>query len=184
MFFMKRLLSVLLAIIMSLSLFTIPVSAVDVPEESIVATVSVFDSDIECKEYFDALDEEAVSSSVESAVFAVALVRKNGASDETCQVYMNWSGNTLIGSIRFKKLVIKSTSFLFPETYETFGDGTSYSTYNVTSSTSGTLFLGDAEIPTDVDKVKVSVKDFQAYYMSHAKWVSGDETTATVEITD
>lgn len=110
-----------------------------------------------------------------------ATITRSGNTD-TCHVYLTWSGTDLYYAWRFKSLTIEDTSFLFPKTYATFGDGKTYSTYYTGVSSVGTVFIGYATIPTHVNKVKVSVKDLQGYNLTSGGWLSALTFTGTVTI--
>ena len=174
-----------LCVAMFISVCVVPGLAVDTTTDSQGVLISVFSSVEEYQEYLDTLSDEQVSTrDVELTRFTAGIVRKNGASDETCQVYVNWSGNGLISRIRYKQIKIKSTSILFAKTYGTFGDGDNYAVHFTAATTIGNVLIGEVEIPTDVDSVKLDSDDFQAYFLSDREWHSGIEWVGKVDITD
>lgn len=102
---------------------------------------------------------------------SVSLIRDGDSED--VQVYMNWVGDFSISGFRFKKLTAKSTSALFPKTYGTVGNGSSYKTYNVVASPVAYRYITTITIPTDVEKAKITVSSLQVYELVNSSWISG-----------
>lgn len=95
-----------------------------------------------------------------------------------CNVYLAWSGSIPTNEWYFNSMTLQSTSILFPTTYKTFG-----SRYlPCTGATSGSVFVGYAEIPTDVTKVNVSITNLQEYNMTTASWLSAAWATTAVTL--
>lgn len=181
---MKRFISGFLGVVMCLTLCMTSAFAADTPMEDTGVLIPVFNSVEEYYEYLNSQNDSISPREKEYAIFSGAIVRKDGASDETCLVYVDWSGNSLISGMRYKEITVKSTSFLFPKTYKTFGDGSSYTSHYPVAAIAGTQLIGKVEISTDVDAVRMEAKDFQAYYTVHKEWVESIEFNAKVDIKD
>lgn len=184
---MKKMLSILLSAFMLFSM-SMTAFAAELPEEpttnktEIEIPVVYFDSTNEYEQYLVAL-EETVSNSraTRGATVLSAAVIRNGTSDD-CELYMNWTGDELYSAFRFKEMEVKSTSILFAETYGTFGNGSSYTYRYVVAAAIGSVKIGDVEIDSDVEKVKVTCEDMQGYNLTSASWLSAVELTGTVTI--
>ena len=184
---MKKFISLILSFLM---LFTMSVTAfaAEVPEETTTNTIEIevpvvyFDSTNEYEQYLTAL-EESVSNSraINGGTNITAAVIRNGTTDD-CELYMNWTGDELYSAFRFKEMEVKSTSFLFGKSYGKFGDGSSYTYRYVVAAAVGSVKIGDVEIDSDVEKVKVTCKDMQGYNLTSASWLSAVELTGTVTI--
>lgn len=109
-----------------------------------------------------------------------ALVRSSSTS-ESCDLIINWSGEMASG-FRCKKVTIKSTSLLFPKTYDTSGNGTTYTTKNFVASILATVTFGTYTIPTDVEKATVSISSGQIYILSNASWAAAAKSSYTTDI--
>lgn len=84
------------------------------------------------------------------------------------QVYLVYEGNIPANALKFTTFKIKSTSLIFPYTYDSFPGRT----YNFgVVSTLQYVYLGEAVIPSDVDKVRVSDSGLQAFQPEFG-WVS------------
>ena len=180
---MKRFISGFLCVVMCLALFTLPVLAIDTSEDANL-TIQVFDTEEDYQNYLASFGSEAESRGIIDTVYAYSIVRKNGASDKTCQVYVNWSGKELISAIRFKKLTVKSTSATSSKTYGTFEYGGDYVTYYATATTVGNVMVGQVNIPTSVDTVRADVVDMQSYHLNDKEWFSGFDLPVNVRIKD
>ena len=181
---MKKITSLLLTLIMCFSLCVMPAMAAEDTQENTEIEVQVFDSNEAYQAYLRVLDDGVAPCVEGEALLTASVVRKNGASDETCQLYINWTGTALISRIRYKEVSVRSTSILFPTTYKTFGNGVSYTSHSDVAKIAGSILIGEMEIPTDVEKVKVTADDFQGYYVSYGEWVSAIEWTGKVDIKD
>lgn len=101
----------------------------------------------------------------------------------TCQVYLNWTGDMPIEGLRFKSLTVQSTSLLFKTTYGTFGDGSTYTyLFPDAAMTSGSIYVGDVQIPTDVSQVYITCSDLQVFDMASASWLAPMVISGTVTI--
>lgn len=83
------------------------------------------------------------------------------------QVYLKYSGSGLVNAIKFTEFTVQNTNLIFQKTYGSIPPGT----YETTASTFFELYLGDIDIPTDVDKVRVQDSGLQAYYLLDG-WMS------------
>jgi hypothetical protein len=111
---------------------------------------------------------------------SIKLVR-NGNST-TCQAYLEWSGTQVFQTWRFKKISITNTSILSPTVYGTFGNGTTYTTYEVVGAPVGSLFIGNVTVPTNVTQFRSSANSLQGYKWEGNIWLSAApiSTTGTI----
>lgn len=170
---MKKLISILMLsvlIISSLGITAFAADTVDVGE----IPVMEFESHDEYVAYLESLERRGPT------VISASVIR-DGTSDD-CELYLNWTGDEFYNGFRYKKITVKSTSALFPTTYETFGDGSAYTTLNVTASTVGSTKVGDLTIDSDVTKVKVKSTGLQGYNLKAGSWLSATEFSGTVTI--
>ena len=137
-----------------------------------------FDSYEEHANYVNELEKEAISK---GATIISASVIRSGTSN-SCELYLNWAGDEMYSAFRYKTITVKSTSLLFPETYATFGNGSTYTTKNVTAAIAGSVKIGNLTIDSGVTKVKVNSSGLQGYNMKSASWLSAVEFTGTVTI--
>lgn len=100
-------------------------------------------------------------------------IGRNGSTIQ-CAVYLTWCGlNEIYSNWRFKSLKITSNNLIFKDTYGIFGNGSTYSTYTVSSvGYVGTVKIGSVNIPTDVTKVRGDVDNLQGYSLTSAEWQS------------
>jgi len=184
---MKKVVALLLSTIMLFTMTTTAFAAETLHQEATSDTIEIeipvvyFDSTNEYAQYLTTLGETASSRSVRGATNLSAAVIRNGTTDD-CELYMNWTGDELYSGFRFKEMKVKSTSILFAETYGTFGDGSSYTYRYVVAAAVGSVKIGDVQIDSDVEKVKVTCKDMQGYNLTSASWLSAVELTGTVTI--
>lgn len=180
---MKKITSALLAILMCLIL-CYPALAVETSENgSAEIEIQIFNSLEEYEVYLSSLYSDiSPQSEIKRTDFIPVIVRKNGENDETCQFYTSFAGDIYVSAIRFKKVTVKSTSILFAETYETFGDGSKYTSFYFTATTIGSVLVGEMEIPTDVDRVKVKSSSFGAYILDLGDWFSSVEWNHSYDI--
>ena len=180
---MKRYISGILCAIMCLSLFVVPAAAIDTSEEAVL-TIQVFNTEEDYQNSLTCLNNVAEPQGIIDTVYAYCMVRKNGASDATCQLYVNWAGDVYISAIRFEELTVESTSILFHTIYGTFGSSTGYKAYYVPAATVGSVLIGELEIPTDVEQVRVGVDDMQAHLLTDDEWISVAAFDVKVNIKD
>lgn len=103
-------------------------------------------------------------------------------STEIVDIYMNYTGPYICNGVRFKKMTVKNASSLNSEVYATIGNGTFYSTYNVTANYVVNAYITSAFIPEDVEKLKVTIIDGQFYCMDHKEWHSATSGDFTIKI--
>ncbi|MDR1615858.1 MAG: hypothetical protein LBR98_02450 [Syntrophomonadaceae bacterium] len=182
---MKKFISVLLTIVLCLftaiSAFAAETASISL-ETEIEVPVVYFDSTPEYQQYLNELENEsALQRATRGATTISAAVIRNGSSSG-CELYLNWTGDELYSGFRYKKITVKSTSILFPTTYGTFGNGSSYTTQNVTAAAIGSVKIGNVTIDNNVTSVKVSSSGLQGYNMQSASWLSAVEFAGTVTI--
>lgn len=151
-----------------------PVNSMDVP-------VTFFDSEAAYTSYLEDLPQIQSDIDAKGATVLSASVIRSGSSS-SCELYLNWTGDEMYSAFRFRQITVKSTSFLFPETYGTFGNGSSYTTKNVVASPIGSVKIGNVSIDSDVDRVSVSSSGLQGYNMITGSWLSALEFSGTVRI--
>lgn len=186
---MKKLICLLLSVMMVLAM-SVTVFAAEAPSSTEIAADAIefgiplvyFDNPAEYEQYLTLLGEKAKNSkATRGATNITAAVVRSGTTDD-CELYMNWTGTDLYSGFRFKEMKVKSTSLLFGETYGTFGNGTNYTYKYVVAAAVGSVKIGDLDIDSDVEKVKVTCKDLQGYNLTSASWLSAVELTGTVTI--
>lgn len=184
---MKKIVRILLTAVMLFSM-SVTAFAAEVSEEAATNTIVIeipvvyFDNANEYERYLTALEQtNSNSRATKGATTLSAAVIRNGTTDD-CELYMNWTGDELYSAFRFKEMKVKSTSVLFAKTYGTFGNGSSYTYKYVVAAAVGSVKIGDVEIDSDVEKVKVTCKDMQGYNLTSASWLSAVELTGTVTI--
>jgi len=121
------------------------------------------------------LEDTAISpmSTRGQTVITAAVIRSG--STKKCELYLYWTGTDYYNSFRYKQIVVKSTAILFPTIYETFGNGSSYTTHNVPMSESGHVKIGNLDIDTGVNTVKVTSSGLQGYNVGSLAWLSAKE---------
>ncbi len=113
----------------------------------------------------------------------VPFIGRNGSTTQ-CNVYLAWGGlDEIYSHWRFKSLKITSNNLIFKDTYGTFGNGSTYTTYKATSQGyTGTVAIGTINIPTYVTTVRGDVDNLQGYSLTSAEWQSFFTTSGTISI--
>lgn len=153
------------------SVEVIEVHFIDIPED-------IPESDIPA--YIDELNEESQAIIIAGKIDIYAW-RKYVGDGTLCDIAIHWAGSPA-SACRFKKITIDSGSFLWPEVYATFGDGVTYTQVTFSLQTDCTVYIGQANIPTDVDTVYAVMTDGQIYATQVADWVSIDTNRDKVDI--
>lgn len=124
-------------------------------------------------------DQESRGVSLGTAI-NLSLSRQ-AVDSELVTVYWTWTGTDLISGLRAKSIKIHKGSILFDETYATLlpSTGQTYLTTIFPSAASGYATIDQVNIPTDVDRVKITVKDLYAYDNGRASWMSCTEPMGT-----
>lgn len=110
-------------------------------------------------------------------------VIRNGNTTD-CQVYINWTASAPVDAWRLKQLTVDNGSLLWPTVYGTIGNGSTYTDFfpNI-ASTTGSLYLGDVLVPTDVSEVRITVSDLQVYTLTdNPSWNSVATWPVTITI--
>lgn len=100
----------------------------------------------------------------------------------TCQLSIFYFGGSAYQNWRYKLIDVKSTSILSPVNYKTFGNGVSYTYLNNPAAPAGVLYVGNMNIPTNVDRVRITHNDLQAFSMNSASWNSVGQIGSGVDI--
>lgn len=185
---MKKFTSTFLAIIMLFSIMMVQSNAIAFDENSTTNLAQVEIPILTVPENISEEDAIAYVQDNGTRGFFIdggatyALIRKSN-DPEKCDLVINWSGE-LASAFRCKKVEIKSTSFLFPKTYDESGDGVTYVTKTFVASTLATAVFGEYEIPSDVEKATVYVTSGQIYILSNSSWASAAKTNYTTDIED
>jgi hypothetical protein len=109
-------------------------------------------------ESIDSISTNSVSFNTITPVF----IRSGNTT--TVQVYLCYNGTDAANAIKFNWLHINNTSLLLPKTYtsfpaKTYNFGVISNYYNV--------YIGNATIPTNVTKVRVSDNGVMAYQIQY-----------------
>lgn len=170
---MKRFLSIFFAVSLCLSLVVIPSAATNIDNYSETIRIQVFNSEEECQEYLGAYENNASTYTDVTGGLWFGMCRKNGSSDETCQLYINWDGTSILSGIRYSTIKVKASRSIFAKTYITFGNSWLYTEVErVEAGKAGTALIGEVEIPTSVDEVFIDLSEIQLYYNSVGSWSS------------
>ena len=116
-----------------------------------------------------------------TTIISVSIYRQSPSS-EVCQFYFNWNGTLRISGIRWSKIEIESTSWLFPKLYHEWPYGMYPYMERFDTSSNGYVWFANFRLPTNVDKVRVTVSDLYVYSVDDAAWRSGPTISNTVAI--
>lgn len=114
-------------------------------------------------------DNENVRKSRKTYATVLYVMLSRNGNTNTVFTYMGWSGNIRVSNIRFNSLSLKNTSAINPKTYKTFGK----QTRTATSEVLGSILIGTASIPKNVNRIKVTDSSLQIYSADHGSWISG-----------
>ena len=73
---------------------------------------------------------------------------------------------------RFKEVTVSNGSALNYVEYGAIGNGSTWKTYNVNSSRTGSVYLGEIQVPTSVTRVAVDFNDLQGSISANTDWLS------------
>ena len=110
-------------------------------------------------------------------------VIRNG-NTTNCEFVLSWSGTDILSGIRFKKIVVRSTSGIFRETYATFGEEpyTKYTTKYVPATATGSIVLDNFNLDSDITMVEIRGTDVQWREVITSEWNSCRSITAAVPV--
>ena len=112
--------------------------------------------------------------SLAATVFAAGQPRRYNENIE-------WDGNAVYSSFRYKQITVKTTSMLGDEKpYATFGTGRHFVTRPATAGMTGSVKIGDFKLSSDINKVIVKSSSLQAYNLTKATWQSSIEFSGMV----
>jgi hypothetical protein len=144
--------------------------------------VKEFNSQEEAIEFFkNYLESGHSTNGTYAASELTASVIRDGTSED-CEVYLMWSGSDIYNAWRYKQIILKHVSYFNSTVYATIGDGITYNTRSAVGAAIGSVKLADAKIDSDVESVKVSIKDLQGYRPSYSAWLSALEWSGNVRI--
>ena len=165
---MKKFLSALMAIVLAIS--------------TALAASAAFDSrtaENSTVEILNQLKSDVSTHANGNAVISAAVVRSG--SSEDCELYIEWDGNAVYSSFRYKQITVKTTSMLGDEKpYATFGTGRHFVTRPATAGMTGSVKIGDFKLSSDINKVIVKSSSLQAYNLTKATWQSSIEFSGMV----
>lgn len=165
----KKLVSLVLVLAMLLGYGSIPAMASNENDEQTIE-VSILDESGLANQLRILSEQGQSTRSVETGTALVTITRSGNTTN--CDVVFHWTGY-MISSFRYKKMTIKNPSLLSSEVYATKGNGTDYSLCATIASTVCSITIGRVQIPTDVDKVRISWNSPQVYAMTDpAGWYS------------
>lgn len=179
--FIKKIISSILISVALLMALSIPAIAADSGKTTVSAPVITIDENTAMGKTIDNSSKNSTSNIAPSAsasyTYSDAYIIRH-SNTTTCDVYLAWSGTILTNDWYFNSMTIKSTSWLFPTTYKTFGS----SYHPCDAGTSGAVLIGQATIPTNVSQVSVAIDNLQEYNMTNAYWLSVAWVTTAVNI--
>lgn len=108
-------------------------------------------------------NQDSISTNAFSANAITPVFIRSGDST-TVQVYLAYNGTDSANAIKFDTLKINNTSLLWIKTYTPF-EGKIYN-FGVVSNAYN-VYIGNANIPTDVTKVRVSDSGVMAYQIQY-----------------
>ncbi len=122
-------------------------------------------------------EEELLAKFEEEAITprAAALYAGVGRDGNTtdCVVYLYWEGmSARYNGWRFKEATVSNGSSLNYEEYSSIGNGITWKTYNVNSSRTGSVYLGEVKIPTSVTRVAIDFDELQGSMSANNDWLS------------
>lgn len=101
--------------------------------------------------------------------------------DAQTRTGIEWDGNAVYSSFRYKQITVKTTSMLGDEKpYATFGTGRHFVTRPATAGMTGSVKIGDFKLSSDINKVIVKSSSLQAYNLTKATWQSSIEFSGMV----
>jgi len=178
----KKIIVNLLLVMVMLMAFCVPAMATEKSVEVPVVTSDQIQNGAEIGTILGPDKEEnSISSSTPTPTVVSVHIYRSGDTS-TCNVYLGWVGSDKYNAWRFKSLLVKSTSATSPITYKKFGDGINYKTYPCLAAPAGFVYIGNATIPTTVNKVSVSASGLQGYNMRVASWLSAVPSSGTLTI--
>ena len=179
---MKKFLSALMAIVLAISTALAASAAFDsrTAENSTVEIPTLyFDSAEAYERHLNQLKSDVSTHANGNAVISAAVVRSG--SSEDCELYIEWDGNAVYSSFRYKQITVKTTSMLGDEKpYATFGTGRHFVTRPATAGMTGSVKIGDFILSSDINKVIVKSSSLQAYNLTKATWQSSIEFSGMV----
>jgi Skp family chaperone for outer membrane proteins len=179
---MKKFLSALMAIVLAISTALAASAAFDsrTAENSTVEIPTLyFDSAEAYERHLNQLKSDVSTHANGNAVISAAVVRSG--SSEDCELYIEWDGNAVYSSFRYKQITVKTTSMLGDEKpYATFGTGRHFVTRPATAGMTGSVKIGDFKLSSDINKVIVKSSSLQAYNLTKATWQSSIEFSGMV----
>ncbi len=138
-----------------------------------------FDSAEAYERHLNQLKSDVSTHANGNAVISAAVVRSG--SSEDCELYIEWDGNAVYSSFRYKQITVKTTSMLGDEKpYATFGTGRHFVTRPATAGMTGSVKIGDFKLSSDINKVIVKSSSLQAYNLTKATWQSSIEFSGMV----
>lgn len=181
---MKKFLSSLMAIVLAISTALAASAAFDsrTAENSTVEIPTLyFDSAEAYERHLNQLKSDVSTHANGNAVISAAVVRSG--SSEDCELYIEWDGNAVYSSFRYKQITVKTTSMFGDEKpYATFGTGRHFVTRPATAGMTGSVKIGDFKLSSDINKVIVKSSGLQAYNLTKATWQSSIEFSGMVVV--
>lgn len=174
----KKFVSVILLIAIC---FTMALPAAAIANEENVSykyiEIPVISSEAELQELLEDSAEQGMQSSG-AGLFTFYVNRQNGQNDTECEVVAHWSGTEPVGSIRFRYIQIYSLNVLGDNNglLGAIGNPNYMIEEKANGLASGSVTLGDVNVPLDEDYVRVNYIEFQLYVLSLAQWASVDDS--------
>lgn len=165
----NKLLVLLMALIVVMSLVGFSNDAPSIISDGPTVYLDVIEATSE-EELLAKFEEETITP--RAAALYAGVTRDGNTTD--CGVYLHWVGmGARYNGWRFKEVTVSNGSSLNYEEYGSIGNGITWKTYNVDSSRTGSVYLGEIEIPTSVTRVAVDFDELQgSMSASDNNWLS------------
>ena len=176
---MKKILALIVAMTMCFSVTTTSFAS-ETSDSQIDIPVLYFESEEEYDRYVQSLAYLPNLQSTDISVINASVVRSGNSV--VCELYINYSGSERFSKFRYYTFTVQSTSILFPEVYETFGNNRYYTYRDVPDSATGSFRIGNLNIDPDVDEVYVKSDGLGAYSLDKSEWLNAVELGGRVEL--
>lgn len=183
---MKRVTSIILAIIISLSVSSYAFAADEVEDEDISTTIVTLEPDakelqLEKQEDGSYVGVYEIADPQEASKYTLISVTLTGNVASVKNKYVldfHWTGTAQVGTIVADTISVKNTSILSPDEYFYTED---YSR-SCGGTTSGSRSAGVFNIPEDVTRVRVKTTGLSAYLLDGATWYTSPSINKTYSV--
>lgn len=117
--------------------------------------------------------QNEVDNTIQPRAALVETSVSRSGNTKSCTLTLHWNGVSRYNGWRFKQVTVHNASSgnNYKE-YGSIGNGRTYKTYNVDSASTGSVLLGNMDIPTSVTEVWVDFDDIQGSLSANTDWLS------------